>query len=164
MESLASVEFILQSPSPPQGLGHYQLAPSPNPLSTRLVIWLGQPSSWVISLEQTIKCRPEEPTVNKDTVLTWEIRGFTGSLPGTGDRGQPNSLQGTARQQMIHPCLDTLWVTFEAVQGERGRVKGAGFMDLEAGDPSVLEMDIFILPACRRVGKNVWVCRVRKRP
>lgn len=64
-----------------------------------------------------------------------------------------------------NPCLDTLWVTFETVQGGRYGVKGAGSTDVEAGVPSVLEMDIFILPAYRRVGKIVGgVCRVRKRP
>lgn len=45
----------------------------------------------------------------------------------------------------------------------KDQVKEAGFTDLKAGIPSVLETDTLILPACGCVGKIVWgVSRVRK--
>lgn len=48
---------------------------------------------------------------DKDAVITWEIRGFIGYLPGTRDKGQPNSLEGTVRQQMIIH----VWIRYESL-------------------------------------------------
>lgn len=91
---------------------------------------------------------------NKDAVTTWKVQGFIGYLPGTGDKGQSNSLQGTVRQQMII----RVWIRYELLSKpsrERAGVEAARSMGLEAGVPSVLEMDIFMFPACRCVGKIV---------
>lgn len=147
------------------GLGQYQLAPSPNPLITQLVFlaWSAPILSHLLRTESSDVVLRNPPW----TKTLFSLGKFADLLASSQELGTEAS-QILCRGQRDSKWYILVWIRYESLlkqSKERDGVKGAGFMDLEAGDPSVLEMDIFILPACRCVGKNVWgVFRVRKRP